>query len=443
MSTSPLATIAISTTDDFAGFKKALRSAREQTYPDLEILVLDQASQDETRQYLKHLKQEEPRLRVIRYDVALIGVATYHKILQEYRGQYLTILSPTDYLEPEFMQQAIADLNQFRQAGFWYCHTRLHSSSVGQTQLPHRGPREESGLSFIYHRLAVQTRGAFISACVFQRKLLQPLMTCPDTTNLLDLIFQLVSSFHHTVVYQAQGLHHHRYSEWELSQRYTARQYLQACDHLLKALPKWIPLKSHEKHWLKKCFSYHALQKIVYLGARDEIDFLERMRLLRAYTYLFFPYIISNSFTFSLKQVEQYLMHLLQLCSLWKQPRILRRFPMQETKPTAPENEEQYQRRVVQDMLKSVLSAMSNDIDIYLWGEGQILYAGQYFSELMNQEFTTRGLKAGSVTLKDSLELSEPERSQVRTLVDTFIKEQWLNKRPQRELFKKAQELRK
>jgi len=443
MSTSPLVTIAISTKDQFAAFVRALESARAQTYETLEILVLDHASTDNTKHYLKHIAKQDPRIRVVRHAVSTYGVASFHETLQEFRGDYLTLLSPYDRLAPSFVENAMADFSECPQAGLWYSHSKLLNSPTGQGQLPHRGPKQETGPSFLYHRLVTHKRGAFLSACVFKREIIKPIAPNLETTNLFELSLLISSCYHHLVIYQPKPLHLHFYSATETGDGYTGRQYPLACQHLLKIIHKIVPLNPHEQRWLKKCLSYHALHQIVLLASRNDYDFLERGRILKLYARVFFPYCVTNFFTFSLNQAGEYSKHLLQLMELWKQPKVLREFMTFENNQRPDEKPEDYHRRLVEEMMSSVLKAMTNEVDIHLWGEVHVLYAGQYFAKKLNEQFKESGLTTGKVEVENEPVLSKEEIEYTVEIVDQILKAQWLRKNPQRNLVNTASKLRR
>ena len=64
----PSVSICIPTYNHADFLDESLRSAMAQTYEDLEILVLDNASQDDTKTIVANASLHDPRIRYVRHD---------------------------------------------------------------------------------------------------------------------------------------------------------------------------------------------------------------------------------------------------------------------------------------------------------------------------------------------------------------------------------------
>jgi len=75
---------------------QAIDSILSQTIVDLEIIVIDDASSDETQEVLKRF-HDEARVRIIRHEVNIGHIRSYNEGLELARGAYVGILSADDY----------------------------------------------------------------------------------------------------------------------------------------------------------------------------------------------------------------------------------------------------------------------------------------------------------------------------------------------------------
>lgn len=92
-----------------AGYlRQALESARRQTYPDLEIVVGDNASIDGTPRVREEVLSD-PRIRWHRNEVSVAMAPSWEKLLYELAtGDYVKLLADDDYIQdPEHIAKAV------------------------------------------------------------------------------------------------------------------------------------------------------------------------------------------------------------------------------------------------------------------------------------------------------------------------------------------------
>lgn len=108
----PLVSIQIITYNQQQYIAKAIQSALAQTYSPLEVVVVDDASTDNTGIVVQECT--DPRLRYIKNTTNLGRVANYRKALYEcVRGVYVVNLDGDDYFtDPGFIQNAINSINE-------------------------------------------------------------------------------------------------------------------------------------------------------------------------------------------------------------------------------------------------------------------------------------------------------------------------------------------
>ncbi len=102
-----LVTIGISTYNRLAlTFPEALRSALAQTYPQVEVVVCDNASTDGTDAFM--LAQSDSRLRYHRHGSNIGANGNFNACLELARGAYFLLLHDDDVLDPTFVERAVA-----------------------------------------------------------------------------------------------------------------------------------------------------------------------------------------------------------------------------------------------------------------------------------------------------------------------------------------------
>lgn len=107
--TPPLVTIGIPTYNRAQALERAARSALAQDYPNLEVVVADNASPDDTPATLARLA-EDPRLRFERQPENLGHARNFAHVFAMARGELFMWLSDDDWLDPGYVSACVARL---------------------------------------------------------------------------------------------------------------------------------------------------------------------------------------------------------------------------------------------------------------------------------------------------------------------------------------------
>ena len=104
----PKVSIVIPNYNGMPYLKEAVTSALNQSYENLEVIVVDNASTDDSAQWLKG--QVDPRLRVVyRTELQSAGL-NWTQAVEESSGEYLKLLCADDLLDPHITADQIAAL---------------------------------------------------------------------------------------------------------------------------------------------------------------------------------------------------------------------------------------------------------------------------------------------------------------------------------------------
>lgn len=108
--TTPLISIIVPTWNDGATIERCVRSLEAQTWSRLEILVIDDASDDDTGARLDELAQECLRLRVFRQSQRAGAASARNVGFQEARGEILALIDGDMWAPPEWLELLAAPL---------------------------------------------------------------------------------------------------------------------------------------------------------------------------------------------------------------------------------------------------------------------------------------------------------------------------------------------
>jgi len=118
--TAPRVTIAIPTYNRAGLLGASLRSALEQQYSDFQILVLDNASTDDTAAVVKSFGDR--RVKYIRNERNIGLFRNWNRTVELNQSPYLVVLQDDDELLPEFIPESVAALDRNPSAAFSFTY---------------------------------------------------------------------------------------------------------------------------------------------------------------------------------------------------------------------------------------------------------------------------------------------------------------------------------
>lgn len=108
----PLVTVCIPTYNYAAYLDDAIGAALQQTYTDLEVVVVDNCSTDGTGALVDSWLRRDNRVRYVRND-ANVGMArNFNVALRQATGAYVKVLCADDWLHPRAIEACVAELER-------------------------------------------------------------------------------------------------------------------------------------------------------------------------------------------------------------------------------------------------------------------------------------------------------------------------------------------
>lgn len=121
---------------------RAIQSVLKQTYTDFELIIVDDASTDNTEEVVKTFG--DPRIRYIRHDQNRRGSVARNTGIKKARGAYIAFLDSDDEWLPEKLEKQLAHFQGLEnRVGGMYCRASWMDDSTGflraQNAVLHRG----------------------------------------------------------------------------------------------------------------------------------------------------------------------------------------------------------------------------------------------------------------------------------------------------------------
>lgn len=108
--------------------EKAITSILQQTYTNLEIWIVDDASEDDTLQRIYSFKDE--RINVVEYKQNTKKIGAVNEVLQKVNGDLIAFQDADDWSEPERIEYQVAQF--YNQVGLGICFTNYRYVSNGK-----------------------------------------------------------------------------------------------------------------------------------------------------------------------------------------------------------------------------------------------------------------------------------------------------------------------
>lgn len=130
--TKPLVSILIPVYDRKEFVKRAIESAINQTYKNIEIIAVDNQSTDKTYEVLKGYSKKYSNVKVYQNNENIGPVRNWLKCLEYASGEYVKILWSDDLIDPEFIEKTLPFLQNNEDVGFVFTGTEIFNNDTGK-----------------------------------------------------------------------------------------------------------------------------------------------------------------------------------------------------------------------------------------------------------------------------------------------------------------------
>lgn len=143
----PLVSICIPTYNAERTFRKTLSSIVSQTYDNLEIIVVDNKSTDDTVRIAEEFRKNDPRIKIIINPENIGGEANFRRCVEVASGHYTAVFHADDLYEPAIIEEQVRFLENHHSVGAVFVMATLiddNDNILGVAQIPDR-LRDTSG----------------------------------------------------------------------------------------------------------------------------------------------------------------------------------------------------------------------------------------------------------------------------------------------------------
>lgn len=180
----PRLTIAIPTLNRAELLGRAIESALAQTSSEIEILVSDNGSVDDTPAVIARYAGRG--LRTFRRDETISAARNGEFLINQAQGEFFVGLSDDDFLLPEFAEKVLAMFDRHPELSFVYTGCAVHYEEIEVPAVV--GPPVESGIDFLAAHYTGQRELSWC-ACVSRVRDLRALGPQPEDRILGDMFF--------------------------------------------------------------------------------------------------------------------------------------------------------------------------------------------------------------------------------------------------------------
>lgn len=110
--TSPLVSVGVPVRNGAAGIARALASLTQQTYTNLEIIVSDNESDDNTAEIVTRAAAADTRIRLVRQATDIGMFRNFRAVVDEAKGEFFLWAAHDDVREPDYVEHLLSRLTE-------------------------------------------------------------------------------------------------------------------------------------------------------------------------------------------------------------------------------------------------------------------------------------------------------------------------------------------
>ena len=122
---------------------KAIESLLQQSYTDWELIIIDDASEDDTASIVEHFLSDK-RIRYSRNETNQERCHSRNRGIQEAKGEYICFLDSDDYHLPNHLETLHQELNKRNFPKAFFFTNAYNESEIGEPRIEKRESRNEN-----------------------------------------------------------------------------------------------------------------------------------------------------------------------------------------------------------------------------------------------------------------------------------------------------------
>lgn len=255
----PLFSVVIPTHNRSSFLSLAIDSVLSQSYSNIELIILDNASTDETPLLVADYIKRDNRVCTFRSDVKLDLINNWKRIPEHVNGDYLTILSDDDRLDKNFFKSALEDFKKWPKASVWHSRCLIidENNSIQGASFDNL-IEYERGENFVINFLK-GNRWIMICSVVIRMDVVRCIGGLKANHDFLDIGLVLDSALSHFVVYNSHLLSQYCNHSQGHSKKLSALRWV---DNTLSLHHKMLHQLSGEKD-LPADINKHLAQRVI------------------------------------------------------------------------------------------------------------------------------------------------------------------------------------
>lgn len=118
----------------------SLEAILTQSLPPKEVIIIDDASTDESVAYIRAMQKKYPQIKLLQNPINLGPVPTVNRGIEEAQSELLAFCSADDFVLPHFFQKAVTFLSEHPEVGLCTGNTCHFESETPHLLIPDRMP---------------------------------------------------------------------------------------------------------------------------------------------------------------------------------------------------------------------------------------------------------------------------------------------------------------
>jgi glycosyltransferase involved in cell wall biosynthesis len=261
-------------------FKKSIEACLAQTYENIEIIVQNNAKDQDLRQEIRHIITQFKDNRIFynenNYQIPM--VKNWNSILDKAKGKYFTILCDDDFWEPTFLAEMILLSEEFTRVNIFHSRIAVINEENIVKKLGAPCPMFEDGLDFI-HQTLLGKRNSYLSDFLIKSEELKRIggfVDLPDGWG-SDTITWFQIAQNGGVAYSNKILYYYRDNQFNTTNSFRLSKKFKAIDEQEKIIRK---ILNNSKYYTNE---FHDLKLILISQTLGSFKSREKEKIIRKF----------------------------------------------------------------------------------------------------------------------------------------------------------------